>query len=454
MAGLSLAGGTVLTMDERRPFLAEGSVIVDDGAIVDVVEGAVTHGETIDCRGRVIIPGLVDAHAHGLESLFRGAGGELPLLPWIRRTHALMDQLDHAGAEVGARLTAMEMLRGGVTAYLDPEVPTDGRFDGMVAALSGSGIRAGVTLLIEDRGGYHRWSARERPELTDHERGLLDGWDASAPVRPFLGPSVLSAISAELGQSIRAEADQRGLSIAFHCAEVAEDLVDSLERGGGTPVDFAAAIGLLGPTSVLTHGIHLTRADADRVAASGASLVHCPSSNAKLGSGIAPVAMFLDRGVNVALGTDGSVCNDSHDMFSEMRLAALLQKADNRDPRALTAEHVLRMATANGARALGIDAGVLRPGAAADATVVELQRLGSWPTPNVVDSLVFTANRDSVTDVVGAGEVRVRDRALVGIDVPALLETAAEVARQAISDAGLSDILGPQWAQPGRTRSH
>ena len=444
---MSLSGGTILTMDPGRPMLAEGSVIIEDGRIVDVVDGRAGHGDTIDCRGRLVLPGLVNAHAHGLEGLFRGAGGELSLLPWIQRTHALMDQLDRDGARVAARLTAAEMVSGGVTVYLDPEVPTDERFDGVTEALAASGMRAGVTLLVEDRGGYHQWSARTEPALTDREERLLDQWAGHPRISPFVGPSVLSAITPEMGAALRRTADARRVRIAFHCAEVEEDLHDSTERGAGSPVEFASAIGLLGPTSVLTHGVHLTRDDAAMVAAAGASIVHCPASNAKLGSGIAPVAMLLEAGVNVALGTDGAVCNDTHDMFAEMRLAALLQKVSRRDPGAMSPEQVLQMATVNGARALDIEGGVLRAGEPADAVVVELDRLGSQPTPNVVDTLVFTATRDSVVDVIAGGVVAVRERKLVGIDVPALLREAREVAAQAMADAGLAGDLASPWAR-------
>ena len=451
MTSLCLSGGTVLTMDQGRPFVEFGSVLIEDGRIVEVLEGAVRHGETIDCRGRVVLPGLVNAHAHGLESLFRGAGGELALLPWIERTHALMDRLDREGAHIAGRLTAAEMLRGGVTAYLDPEVPTDDRFDGVVTALEASGIRAGVTLLLEDLGGYHHWSARSEPNLTDQERGILDRWSPTSLVRPFIGPSVLSAITPDFARAIRGEADARGVRIAFHCAEVEEDLADSTERGGGSPVEFGEAIGLVGSTSVLTHGVHLTATDAAILASRDASLVHCPSSNAKLGSGVAPIALLVEHGVNVALGTDGSVCNDGHDMFQEMRLAALLQKAVRRDPAAMSPEQVLAMATVNGARALGVDAGRLAAGGLADVIVVDLDRLGSQPTPNLVDTLVYTGTREAVVDVIVGGEARVRNGKLVDVDLAGLLRTARAVAAQAIEDAGLSSQLRPRWAVPEET---
>jgi cytosine/adenosine deaminase-related metal-dependent hydrolase len=444
MSALTLAGGTVVALDARGSLLPDTSVLIEDGQILDVRPGHVGHGEMIDCRGRIVMPGLVNAHAHALEGLFRGCGGELTLLPWIRRTHALMDRLDAAGARVAGMLAAAEMLRSGTTAYLDPEIPTDARFDGLVDGVLTAGIRAAVTLLIEDRGGYHHWSSRTGPALTARELELLDRWGApGSGVTLFAGPSILSAVTPELGRAIRTVHDERGVGIAIHFGEVPEDLQDVQERGWASLVDFADEAGLLPAGAVLTHGVQLDESDLDRLAPLGVSLVHCPSSNAKLASGVAPVRAMLDRGLNVALGSDGAVCNDSYDLFAEMRLAALLQKVSRRDPAALSPTDVLRMATANGAAALGVPTGRLEAGLAADITVVDLARLGSWPTPNVLDSLVFATGAANVSDVLVGGTLRVRDGQLVGVDVPRLLDDAREVAQQAILEAGLEDEVRP-----------
>ncbi len=444
MTRLTLAGGYLVTMDPERRLVVGGSVVIEDGRIVDVTDGYVHRGETIDCRGLVVLPGLIDAHAHALEGLFRGCGGELALVPWIRRTHALMDMLDAEGARVAAQLAAAEMLRGGITTYLDPEVPTDSRFGGMAGALEASGISAGVTLLIEDRLGYHSWSERPTPALTAAESDLITAWQASGHVTPWVGPSVLAAISPELAAAVRRTADERGIHIAYHCAEVTEDLEDSAARGGGSPVEFARRVGLLASGSVLTHCLHVTPADLTIVATHDASIAHCPSSNAKLGSGVAPIVDALEAGVNVALGTDGAVCNDTYDMFREMRLAALLQKAVRRDARALTPEDVLAMATVNGARALGIETGRLQAGLRADVTVVDLRRIGTWPTADVVDTLVYAADRDNVAHVVAAGEVLVRDGRLVRVDAARLLGEAEAVARDALERSGVgAELAGP-----------
>jgi cytosine/adenosine deaminase-related metal-dependent hydrolase len=442
----TLAGGTVLTLDPASPLIDGGSVVVEDDRIVDVVPTWADRGEVVDCRGRVVMPGLVNAHAHALEGLFRGCGGELSLLPWIGRTHPLMDQLDAGAARIAGRLAAAEMLRGGTTAYLDPEIPTDVRFDGLVSGVLEVGIRAAVTLLVEDRGGYHHWSSRDEPVLSARELELIDRWGRrDSGVRLFAGPSVLSAVTPPLGQALRAVTDARGLGIAIHLAEVPEDLDDIRERGWDSLIDFATEARLLGPDTVVTHGVQLTDADLDRLAALGVSVVHCPSSNAKLGSGIAPLTSMLGRGLNVALGSDGAVCNDSYDLFAEMRLAALLQKVQHRDPAAIAPRDVIRMATRNGAKAIGIDAGRLAPGALADITVVDPVRLGTWPTPNVLDSLVFATSAANVTDVFVGGEARVRDGRLLGVDVPALLAEAGEAARAAIRGAGFEEAVAPRW---------
>jgi cytosine/adenosine deaminase-related metal-dependent hydrolase len=448
MTAITLAGGMVLTMagEAGSGLLDEADVILEDARIAEVRPARTAHhGEVIDCRGRLVLPGLVNAHAHALEGLFRGCGGELSLLPWIRRTHALMDRLDASGARVAGRLAAAEMLLSGTTAYLDPEIPTDDRFDGLVGGLLEVGIRPAVTLLIEDRGGYHQWSDRASPALTQRELSLVDHWagDASG-VRVFAGPSVLSAVTPALGLAIAALHAARGTGIAFHFGEVPEDLEDAQDRGWATIVDLAADAGLLVPGAVLTHGVRLDGHDIARLADRDVTLVHCPSSNAKLASGIAPVTDMLAAGLNVALGSDGAVCNDGYDMFAEMRLATLLQKAHTLDPAAMAPIDALRMATVAGARALGIDAGRLAPGALADVIVVERRRIGSWPSPNPIDSLVYATGAANVVDVFVGGEPRVRDGRLMTADISTLLDEAAQVSRQAIDDAGLTDAVAPR----------
>jgi 5-methylthioadenosine/S-adenosylhomocysteine deaminase len=195
----------------------------------------------------------------------------------------------------------------------------------------------------------------------------------------------------------------------------------------------------------VTHGVDLRDDELAVLAARGASLVHCPSSNAKLGSGIAPIPTALKAGVNVALGTDGGSSNDTYDMFGELRLAGLIHRAAARDPGAISVETVLRMATYGGAHALGIPCGRLVPGEAADLIVLDATSPGFAPTSNVIDSLVFAGSSRMVRDVFVGGEPLLRDGHVVGVDMPRLVREAGEAARAAIEAAGLADQVTSAW---------
>jgi 5-methylthioadenosine/S-adenosylhomocysteine deaminase len=269
-------------------------------------------------------------------------------------------------------------------------------------------------------------------------------------VSVWVGPSVLSAVTPAFGTAIRAAADENGLGIAFHCAEVPEDRVDTMERHGIGPVAFADEAKLLGNRTAVTHGVDLDADELALLAERGASLIHCPSSNAKLGSGIAPIPLALVTGVNVGLGTDGGSSNDTYDAFTELRLAGLIHRAAARDPAVMAAETVLRLATVNGARALGIPGGRLAPGEAADIVVLDATTPGFAPTANPIDSLVFAGTRQLVRDVFVGGEPLLRDRQVVGIDVARLVSDAGEAARAAIDAAGVRDQVESPWWEAGR----
>jgi cytosine/adenosine deaminase-related metal-dependent hydrolase len=446
MSTLAIVGCTALTLDEPR-IVRDATIVIEDGTIASVSTGGARPDRVVDASGLLCMPGMVNAHAHTLEAFLRGSGGQLRLLPWIRRTHAVMDQLDERGAYLSTRVAAAEMLASGTTAYLDPEIPSDHRFDAMARAAAESGLRAGLTMLLEDRGGYHEWSTRTSPELTAQERGLIDRWNGAADgrLRTWVGPSVLSAVSPEFGAAIREVSDARGLGIAFHCGEVPEDREDTMERMGVGPVAFADAARLVGERTVITHGVDLQPDELEVVARRGSSLVHCPSSNAKLASGVAPIPQALEAGVNVALGTDGGSSNDTYDLFSEIRLCGLIHRAVSRDPEAMSAERVLELATLGGSRALGLAGGRVAQGADADLVLLDPTVAGFAPSVNVVDSLVFAGSSRLVRHVMVGGEWLLRDGAIVDLDLPALLREAQEAAWAAVDAAGLRDEIQSPW---------
>jgi cytosine/adenosine deaminase-related metal-dependent hydrolase len=464
---LSLVGGAVLVMDDADTVLPNGTVVIEDGRIADVVAGEVRHGRVFDCRGRLVTPGLVNAHAHLLESLFRGGGDGLGLLRWIaERSHPLVGALDEAGAVAASRLAAIEMLRSGTTASLDPEV-APGWHTAIGDAVAQAGVRCTLAIAVEGGAGYGAHGAdvsqvdesrhsEHHPATAGHRHGLavsnLDELDAAlAPhpdslIRTWIGPRVLSAVTPELGRAVAERTSAAGSGITFHCAEIPEDVAHVRSEHGQTPAEYARSVGLLGPSTVVAHGVHLPPSDHVLLAQAGSSVAHCPTSNARVGSGIAPIVAMREQGVNVALGTDGGMCNDTYDLMAEMRVASLIQKASRRDAGVMAPREVFGMATTGGARALGLDAGRLANGLLADCVVFDLWCDGSWPPVDPVDALVFGGGRAAVELVVVAGEVRVSAGEVVGIDTDRVYRDAREAAIGAIERSGIGDEIRPRWA--------
>jgi cytosine/adenosine deaminase-related metal-dependent hydrolase len=255
---------------------------------------------------------------------------------------------------------------------------------------------------------------------------------------------VLSAVSPDLGPTIASLAAAHGTGITFHCAEVPQDREAIRARHATGPGAYAASIGLLGPRTVLVHGIHLDDDDLDALARTGTHVAHCPASNAKIGAGIARVDEMRRRGINVGLGTDGGNSNDTYDMVSEMRIAALVRRAAARDAAAMSAATALEMATRSGADALGLLAGRLEPGAYGDVVVVQPRREGAWPTVDPLHSLVFGTG-GAVESVVIGGDLVVESGEVRSLDAAAVLRDAEEAATAAMARSGIADRLLPGW---------
>ena len=254
--------------------------------------------------------------------------------------------------------------------------------------------------------------------------------------------------------------DRHRLRLTFHCAEQEADVEAVRVSSGLDTLEYAESIGLLGSETVISHGVHLNESDLQILRGMRTHVSHCPSSNSRTGAGVAQVPAMTARGINVGLGTDGGMVNDRYDMLSEMRYAALLHKAVTGDPKAVTPERALEMGTRSGALALGLESGILRPGAPADVSVVDLATLGSWPASNPVDTLIFSGGSRNIRHVLVGGEQRVFEGNPVEVNVPHLLAEAAEVSRETIRAAGLEEEVKACWLRapgtvsPGHRHAH
>ena len=423
---LALSARWILPI-EPPGVLADHVVLVDAGRIVAVAprEHAARDylpRESLELADHVLMPGLVNAHTHTAMSLMRGIADDVPLASWLS-DHIWPREAKFVSPEFvydGALLGAAEMLRGGITCcndmYFFP--------DASARAYQAAGMRAVLGLPVLDF---------PTPYASDADAYLQAGIAARdafkhAPRLTFmLAPHAPYTVGDATFARIVTYARQLDLPLQTHVQETRRELDESVAQTGETPLARLDRLGATGAGFVAVHCVHLTDVDQALLAAQGCNVVHCPASNMKLASGIAPVASLLSRGVNVALGTDGPASNNRLDLFAEMRLASLLAKVSTGDAAALPAKTVLRMATLGGARALSLDTlvGTLEPGKHADIIAVDLSVLDDAPVYDIESHLVHVASRERVSDVWIAGERVVRERALVQVDEAALAARTA-----------------------------
>ena len=414
-AELVIHADWILPVDNANSTLAQHSIAVDQGRIAALLPRAEADAQikakrVLDLPGHVLIPGLINSHTHSPMTLLRGLADDLPLMTWLHE-HIWPAEgrwVDTEFVADGTRLAALEMLRGGVTCFNDmyfyPEVTA------RVSAEAGIRVIAGM--IVVDFPTRYADSAddylRRGLELHDHYRGHARD---QGLVRTAFAPHSPYAVSEAPLQRVRVLSDELDVPIHIHLHETQDEIVQSLRDHGERPMARLDRIGLLGPQLVAVHMTQVEDAEIARLAETGSHVVHCPESNLKLASGFCPVARLIEAGVNVALGTDGAASNNDLNLLAEMRTAALLAKGVAGSASAVPAETALRMATINGAKALGIDAltGSLELGKAADIVALDLSNPHTQPLYHACSQMVYAASSNQVTQVWIAGRQVIRD---------------------------------------------
>jgi 5-methylthioadenosine/S-adenosylhomocysteine deaminase len=445
-----IRNATILTMDDRLT-VAEGSVVVRDGMIAAVGDGTdvpaagdARFDTVVDARGGILLPGFVQTHVHLCQTLFRGYADDMPLLEWLRRRIWPMEAA-HSPATLAAsvRLAAAELLRTGTTTVLTMETvhDTDVVFD----TLAGLGLRATVgKCMMDARHGMDDVPRRLQEETRaslDESVALRKRWHGAAGgrLRAAFAPRFAVSCSRELLEAVAALSADGHALVHTHASEN-RDEVEFVRRlsGGLSNLEYLAATGLASPRLCAAHCVWVSEAEQALLAERDVKVLHCPGSNLKLGSGIAPVVEMRRRGISVSLGADGAACNNRLDMFDEMRLAATLQ-AVRLAPGALPAREVVRMATREGARALGLDReiGSIEVGKRADLIVVDRDRPHLAPGGDPWSTLVYSARGTDVRMVMVDGELLVSEFALTRLDP---LEVTASARAAAVELAGRAGI--------------
>ncbi len=439
-----IRGGVVVTCDDRDQIVL-GDVAVDDGAIVAMGREAaatlVSPYRVIDAEGCIVMPGLVQAHIHLVQTLFRGLADDVPLLAWLRKfIWPLEAAHDESSVALSAELGAAELLLGGTTTILD--MGTVHGHDAVFDALARSGLRAVSGKAMMDAGTDVPKGLREttRHSLRESER-LAKAWTGAAEGR--LGyaycPRFILSCSEELLRECALLAAEHGALIHTHAAEQEEERRVVRDLLGDDDVALLARFGVTGERAVLAHGVQLRADEMQGLAAAKTRVVHCPSSNLKLGSGIASVYALREAGVVVGLGADGAPCNNNLDGWVELRLAALLAKVKS-GTTSLPAREVLRMATRDGARVVGLGASVgsLEVGKRADIVVVDASRVHTAPALDVLSTLVYAVQSRDVRHVLVDGRPVVRHGELLTLDAARVAARAREVAPVVARRAGIA----------------
>jgi 5-methylthioadenosine/S-adenosylhomocysteine deaminase len=406
--------------------LADHSLVVDRGRIVALLPSSSVQNEfaprsRVSLPAHVLMPGLVNAHTHAAMSLLRGIADDVPLKPWLtehiwpREGRFVSEEFVYDGTLVAAA----EMLKGGITCASDMYFYPDAA----ARAFEQAGMRALLGLPVLD---FPTPYAADPDAYLSKGLAARDAFRHSPRLAFAMAPHAPYTVSDATWDKVLMYAHQLDLPIHTHLAETQSEVDDALAATGETPLARLDRLGATGPSFIGVHAVHLSLGDIDLLVAQHCNVVHCPVSNMKLASGIAPAATLVARGINVALGTDGAASNNRLDLFAELRTASLLAKVATRDAAALPAQTVLRMATHGGATALGLETriGSLTPGKEADIVAVELSGLDTTPVYDPVSHLVNVAGREHVTDVWIAGERIVDARRLTTQDEGALVARA------------------------------
>lgn len=407
----------IVPVEPAGVVLREHALGIRDGRIVLIAPRAqalaLPAAERRELPGTLLAPGLVNAHGHAAMSLFRGLADDLPLMTWLQE-HIWPAEAKWVGEDFvrdGTELAIAEQLKGGVTAFSDmyffPEVASE--------VVHRTGVRAQITIPVLNF---------PVPGAHDTDEALRRGLELFADLRHHprikmaFGPHAPYTVSDDRLERVRVLAEQLDAGIHMHVHETAFEVQQALEQSGERPLARLARLGLLGPRFQAVHMTQIDDADLSLLVQHNASVIHCPESNLKLASGFCPVERLWQAGVNVAVGTDGAASNNDLDLLGETRTAALLAKAVAGSATALDAHRALRMATLNGARALGIDedCGSLQLGKSADLVAFDLSGLAQQPVYDPVSQLIYACGRDCVRHVWVGGKALLEDGRLSRLD--------------------------------------
>ncbi len=429
---LVITNGTVVTMDDARRILSPGAVAIDASRIAAVdtperIASGYRGRNTIDARGAVVMPGLINTHTHAPMVLYRGLADDLALMDWLQKYifPAEARTVSPAFVAAGTRLAALEMIRSGTTTYADmyyfeEEIGRATRAAGLRGVLGETIIQFPVA------------DAKTPAESLARAERFIKEFAGDPLITPAVAPHSMYTLDAESLKRCRALADQYHVPVLTHLAETQDEVKIAADKHHATPTAYLDSLGFWKPGTVAAHAVWMTPEDMAILKRGGVGVSHNPESNMKLASGVAPVTDMRAAGLVVGLGTDGAASNNDLDMFEAMRQAAFLHKLARKDPRAVPAGEALAMATIDGARVLNMAdrIGSLEPGKQADVLIVDMSAARQTPMYDPVSHLVYVTRGDDVRTTVVAGRVLMRDRKVLTLDERAVLAEARHIAEE------------------------
>ncbi|MBW2642482.1 MAG: amidohydrolase [Deltaproteobacteria bacterium] len=425
-ADIIIKNGTILTLDSENSIFENSFLCIRGDSISEIGTGnpVLSKAEKIiDAEGGLILPGLVNCHTHAAMSLFRGLADDLPLMEWLNNyIFPAESKMDGEFVYTGTMLALAEMIMSGTTTFCDMYL-----FEEEVAkAARKAGVRSLVGEVLYDFPSPNYGPVEKGLKYTE---SLIQKWRDDPLVSIAVEPHSLFTCSPKLLTASNELALKYNVPLIIHVAETLTEVDEIKEKYGKTPVKHLDSLGLLGPHLIADHCVHLENPDIKLMAEHGVNVVHNPESNMKLASGIAPVPQMLSQGLTVGLGTDGCASNNNLDLFSEMDTAAKLHKVNMLDPTVMDSITVLRMATIQGARALGLQdiTGSLEVGKKADVIVIDTHKPHLTPMYNATSHLVYAARGNDVRHSIINGQPVMEDRKLLTLDLDEIIARAREM---------------------------
>ncbi len=423
---LVVTNATVVTMDAAGRVIANGAVAVDGTDIVgvdttDAIGRQFRGTETIDATGQVVMPGLINTHTHAPMVLFRGLADDLSLMEWLNKYifPAEAKTVSPEFVRAGTRLAALEMIQSGTTTYADmyyfeEEIAKETKAAGMRGVLGETVIQFPVA------------DAKTPAEALTRAEAFIKMFKGDPLITPAVAPHAIYTNDEKTLRAARDLSKRYGVPTLIHLAETQDEVKITQEQRKMSPVGYLDRLGFLSPGVLAAHAVWVSDAEVAVLKARGVGVSHNPESNMKLASGTAPVPAYLKAGVALGLGTDGAASNNDLDMFEAMRMAAFLHKLQSIDPRVVSAKEALQMATIGGARALGMERqiGSLEGGKRADLIVVGMSTARQTPMYDPISHLVYVTRGDDVRTTIVNGKVLMRERKMLTLNEPAILQEA------------------------------